>query len=68
MKKPTWDINNKDFFSDDNMDAIAEDATFSDWEAGPNENPNRVTRPRPVGDNTFTPWIDTPLIEGADND
>lgn len=46
----TEDINSRDFFSDENMEAIGEPASYSDWAAGPNENPVRQLKPRPMGD------------------
>jgi hypothetical protein len=65
MTDPTRDVNHRDFFSDDNMEALAEDATFADWEPGPNESPSNVTRSRPAGDNTFTPWSEEIKSEGS---
>jgi hypothetical protein len=46
------DINDPDFFSDANMEAIAEEASYADWAQGPNEvlAPGQQLRPRPQGD------------------
>ncbi len=49
----THDINDRDFFSDSNMEAIGEPAAYADWAAGPNEVVTGQLKPRPVGDTSM---------------
>lgn len=50
----TTNINDRNFWSDENIESIGEPATYRDWAPGPNENPNAVTRQRPPGDTSTT--------------
>lgn len=57
MHRPTTDINDRDFFSDANMAALSEPASYADWAPGENEVGVSV-RPRPVGDSSSLPYGD----------
>jgi len=57
MSQPIRNVNSKNFFSDENMLALSEPATYSDWAPGDNEQGIKV-RPRPAGDNSTLPYAD----------
>jgi hypothetical protein len=47
-----YNINDRNFFSDENINEIAVDAEYADWAPGPNESPGAVSKPRPAGDSS----------------
>jgi hypothetical protein len=51
MSDPIRDVRQRGFFDTENMEALAEPASYGDWAAGPNEDlAGKVLKPRPLGD------------------